>query len=110
MFAGIRGAKENAVFDDSRGYLGFYTVDGAAAFAERARLDSAGRLGVGTAAPAQKVEVNGGIRLNTVDVQPACTAGIGGTFWVIQRGAGLDDGVEVCIKNAANAFVWRTVF
>jgi hypothetical protein len=108
-FGGLRGAKENGTDNDTRGYLGLYTTDVGNTFAERARLSSTGNLGVGTVDPGQRIEVNGGVRLNTVTARPACDATVRGTFWVTQQGAGQDDLVEVCVKNAADVFVWRTV-
>jgi hypothetical protein len=110
VFAGVRGAKENGTDNDVRGYLGLYTTDNGNTFAERARLASTGNLGVGTTNPGQKIEVNGGVRLNTATAKPTCDATARGTFWVAQQGAGVEDSVEVCVKNAADAFVWRTVF
>jgi hypothetical protein len=110
LFAGVRGAKENGTNDDVRGYLGLYTTDVGNTFAERARIGSTGNLGVGTTAPGQKIEVNGGVRLNTATVKPACDATVRGTFWVTQQVPGVEDSVEVCVKNAADAYLWRTVF
>ena len=88
LFAGIRGAKENGTNDDVRGYLGLYTTDNGNAFAERARISSTGNLGVGTNNPGQKMEVNGGVRLNTVAAKPTCDATVRGTVWVTQQGLG----------------------
>jgi hypothetical protein len=87
-----------------------YSTDGGNTFAERARITSTGNLGVGTTDPRQKIEVNGGVRLNTLTARPACDATIRGTVWATQQGPGVEDSVEVCVKNAADAFVWRTVF
>jgi len=56
------------------------------------------------------VEVNGGIRLNTVTAKPACNSGSRGTFWYTQGAAGVKDNVEVCAKDATNAYAWRTIY
>lgn len=110
VFAGLRGAKENGTDNDLRGYLGLYTVDDMNLFAERARLTSAGNLGVGTSAPTQKVEVNGGVRLFTAIAKPLCGPPTRGTFWVTQGETLTADTVEVCLKLADETLVWRTIF
>lgn len=33
-----------------------------------------------------------------------------GTFWVVQGAAGVKDTVEVCAKDAADAYAWRTLY
>lgn len=67
-----------------------------------------GRLGVGTSALAsgQKLEVNGGLTLNTATAKPACSSTTRGTFWVTQGAAGVKDSAEVCAKDAADAYAW----
>lgn len=57
-----------------------------------------------------RLEIDGGMRLNTTTAKPACGAGTRGTFWVTQGGAGVKDNVEVCAKDAANAYAWRTIY
>jgi hypothetical protein len=109
-FAGLRGAKENATDTEPSGYLGLYTVDSSATFAERMRVTSTGLVGIGTKVPASELEVNGGVRLNTATARPTCDATIRGTFWITQGGAGVKDSVEVCAKDAADTFAWRTLF
>ena len=109
-FAGLRGAKENATDSEPSGYLGLYTVDSSAIFAERMRVTSTGLVGIGTKVPASELEVNGGVRLNTATARPTCDATIRGTFWITQGGGGVKDSVEVCAKDAADTFAWRTLF
>lgn len=75
----------------------------------RATLTTTG-LGIGVAAPATALEVNGGARLNTVTAQPACAVGIRGTFWATQGAAGVKDTVQVCAKDAADAYAWRVIY
>jgi hypothetical protein len=67
-------------------------------------------LGVGTSTPSQVLEVNGGARLNTTTSQPGCSASTRGTFWVVQGGTGVKDEVQVCAKDAANAYAWRVIY
>ena len=69
-----------------------------------------GSLGVGQANPTQKLEVNGGVRLNTVTAQPTCDSTARGTFWAVQGAAGVKDSVQVCAKDAGDAYAWRTVY
>lgn len=69
-----------------------------------------GKVGVRTAAPNRELEVNGGVRLNTATAKPSCDATVRGTFWVTQGGAGVKDSVEVCAKDAADNYAWRTLF
>jgi hypothetical protein len=73
-------------------------------------IDSTGRVGIGATAPTQALEVNGGIRLNTATARPACDATVRGTFWVTQGGTGVADSVQVCAKDAADSYAWRTIF
>ncbi len=67
-------------------------------------------VGIGTTSPGQKLEVNGGVRLNTTDTKPTCDATTRGTFWVTQGGAGVQDNVEVCAKDASDVYAWRTIY
>lgn len=69
-----------------------------------------GSLGVGMTAPTQKIEVNGGVRLNTATAKPTCDSTTRGTFWVVQAIAGTKDDVQVCAKDAANAYAWRVIY
>ncbi|OGC38680.1 hypothetical protein A2155_00905 [candidate division WWE3 bacterium RBG_16_52_45] len=68
------------------------------------------RVGIGTATPGQKLEVNGGVRLNTATAQPTCDSSARGTLWFTQGGAGVKDELEVCAKDAGDAYAWRTIY
>lgn len=57
-----------------------------------------------------RLEIDGGLRLNTVAAKPACGAGTRGTFWASQGGVGVKDSVEICAKDAADAYGWRTIY
>lgn len=71
-----------------------------------------GGIGLGIDVPISPVrlEIDGGMRLNTAIAKPACGAGMRGTFWVTQGGAGVKDNVEVCAKDAANIYAWRVIY
>ncbi len=56
------------------------------------------------------LEVNGGVKLNTATAKPTCSSTTRGTFWVVQSGAGVKDTVEVCAKDAGDAYAWRTIY
>ena len=42
--------------------------------------------------------------------QPSCTATARGLFWVTNGGAGVKDTVQVCAKDASDAYAWRTIY
>lgn len=74
------------------------------------RITSSGNIGIGTGAPTQKVEVNGGVRLNTASAKPTCDANARGTVWATMGGAGVADKLEMCIRNASDNYVWQPLF
>ncbi len=65
-----------------------------------------GNVGIGTTTPAQNLEVNGGMRLNTAKTRPGCDANSRGTFWVTQGTS--KDTVEVCVMNGS--YMWIPLF
>ncbi|MGC9046813.1 MAG: hypothetical protein ACP5IC_01710 [Minisyncoccia bacterium] len=71
---------------------------------------SSGNVGIGTIGPGEKLEVNGGIRLNTTDAKPTCDSFHRGTLWFTQGGAGVKDTLEVCAKDATDTYGWRTIY
>lgn len=42
--------------------------------------------------------------------QPTCDSTSRGTFWSIFGGAGVKDAVQVCAKDAGDAYAWRSIF
>lgn len=42
--------------------------------------------------------------------KPTCDSSTRGTFWVVSNGAGVKDTVEVCAKDAGDAYDWRTIY
>lgn len=67
---------------------------------------SSGNVGIGATSPASKLEVNGGIRMNTGTSKPTCSSTIRGTMWFTQAGAGSSDVIEVCSRNASSTYLW----
>lgn len=70
---------------------------------------SSSNVGIGAAAPASKLEVDGGIRINTATSKPTCASGIRGTLWFTQAGGGSNDTTEVCMRNASSSYVWTAL-
>jgi hypothetical protein len=88
------------------------TPAGGTARVERMRISGAGDVGIGTTAPGQKLEVNGGIMLNTSTAKPACADATNrGTLWFAQNGGvGGADTLQVCAKDSASIYAWRTLY
>ena len=57
-----------------------------------------------------ELEADGSFRSIPTASKPTCVAGIRGTYWYTQGGTGVKDGVEICAKDAADAFGWRTIY
>ena len=65
-----------------------------------------GSLGLGTTEPTARLEIDGGLRLNTTVARPTCDADQRGTFWVEQRDVGEDDFVWACLRNSTQDYNW----
>lgn len=68
-------------------------------------------VGVNVTNPAQALEINGGLRLNTAISQPTCV-GVQvsrGMLWFTQGGAGKDT-LQVCAQNASGTLGWQTLY
>lgn len=83
---------------------------GSNTFVQYMAIKSTGNVGFGTTTPTQRIEVNGGMRLNTVTAKPTCDTNARGTFWLTRSGTGVMDVLEVCVKDAAEAYVWKAVW
>ena len=57
QWAAIGGFKDNATTANYAGYMSFYTRAQGAAPVERMRIDSSGKVGIGTSAPADRLHV-----------------------------------------------------
>ena len=100
-------------------FLSEVAAIGATGRTERMRITSAGNVGIGTNTPTQKLEVNGGIRLNpsitnstaAIPTKPStCDATSRGLVWLTQGGAGVADALEVCVKDASGNYAWKTLY
>ena len=73
-------------------------------------ITTAGNVGIGTVNPNAKLEINGGMRLNTTFSKPSCSSTARGTLWFTQGASGVKDALEVCAKDAANTYAWRVLY
>lgn len=90
-------------------YFQFETAPtGSTSRVARMRITGDGNVGIGTTSPSQRLEINGGIRLNTTATKAACSSAIRGVIWLTQAAGG--DSLEVCVKDANGAFVWTKLF
>jgi hypothetical protein len=51
----------------------------------------------------------GEIQIDASDPKPACDAEARGKIWFVKGGSGVADTLEVCAKNADDAYDWRAV-
>jgi len=78
---------------------------------ERMRITASGKVGINTTSPTQILEVNGGIRINTVTVKSICdSTTTRGTIWFTAGGAGVADTFEVCAKDISGNYAWRKLY
>lgn len=75
-------------------------------------FDNGSNVGVGTITPGAKLEINGGLRLNTATARPACVSGSRGTLWVTlaTSGPGTKDSLAACLWNSLDGYAWRTIY
>jgi hypothetical protein len=80
------------------------------------------KVGIGQLVPTQKLEVNGGIRLNPTSVsqtvpvvftsaaptQPLCDVNARGTLWYLNNGAAKDN-LQVCVYTGS-AYAWTNIY
>lgn len=52
----------------------------------------------------------GGIKFITPSTKVTCNSGNRGMYWHTLGGAGVKDNVEVCAKDASDAYAWRTIY
>ena len=92
------------------GYLKFFTIaDGTTLLNERMRIDHNGNVGIGTTSPGAKLEVNGGVKLNTSDSRPTCDSSQRGTMW-FRKDDTAGDNLAVCYRLNTGSYAWRMVW
>ena len=81
---------------------------------EYLRITNDGNVGIGTTGPSQKLEVNGGVRMNTTTSRPVCGEATRGLMWFVRgEGVGINsskDSLQVCARDAGGASAWRVVY
>ena len=89
------------------GYLSLQTAGATDVYpSERMRITPVGNVGIGVSAPTQKLEVRGGVRLNTTAAKATCDAASRGTMWFTQGATA--DTMEICVKDGASYF-WKSM-
>lgn len=73
-------------------------------------MTKSGNVGIGTADPSAKLQVNGGVKILSEESRPSCNVSQRGTFWFTQGASGVKDSAEVCAKDASNNYAWRTLY
>ena len=64
-----------------------------------------------SAGAAQRFQIiNGGAKLVDNGSKPTCNATNRGVLNTVNGGAGVKDTVEVCAKDAADVYDWRTIY
>lgn len=76
----MSGFNNNGLVLDAFGATSILSFETGAAHAERMRIDSSGKVGIGTTAPAQILDVNGGIKVKTGEPTAANTSAAGLSF------------------------------
>ncbi len=114
-FAQSAGVYAEAAVDHTStnhpGNLFFATVSPNQAVADpKMVILAAGNVGIGTVAPAQKLEVNGGIRMNTATAIPTCSTTTRATIWLTKGAGGVADTLQVCTKDASENYAWHPLF
>ena len=56
------------------------------------------------------LSTNGGVILSTSGSQPDCNSASRGMLWFIQGEAGVKDSLQICAKDAGDAYAWRTIW
>ena len=64
-FANLHGKKENGTGNNAAGYFAISTRNASSGTAERMRIDSSGRLGIGTSSPTRMLEIKNSDNVDT---------------------------------------------
>ena len=111
--ARIVGRKESGT--DS--YLQFLTTENGGSITERLRIDSSGRVGIGTTSPSETLHVNGTVKVTGTQTFNVDSGG--GSYiavnhsgneswsWDARSGSGADDYLDVGISGGTRAMSWH---
>jgi len=103
----------NATTTSLPAYISLSTAAATGGAIERVKVASNGNVGIGyfnTANPTQRLEVKGGVKVNSTGTKPTCDATSRGTFWVTQSATTTADTAEVCTKDAGTAYSWKAIY
>lgn len=70
-----------------------------------------GNVGIGPtlSSPQARLEIDGGVRLNTTDTRPTCSSAQRGTLWFTQN-TGATDTLSICVRQSDNStYTWRSL-
>lgn len=73
-------------------------------------VNSSDFVGVGQSSALHRLDVAGAIKMGDEGTKPSCTSTERGTLWHDFGAAGVKDTVEICAKDAANTYAWRTLY
>ena len=79
---------------------------------ERLRISAGGNVGIGSTNPGAKLDIfGGGLKLDPGSAtKPSCDATSRGLAWFTKGGTGAKDSFELCAKDAADSYAWRTLY
>jgi hypothetical protein len=89
--------------------FGCWTQNGTSTGGGSMSFNSNGDIAFAGTSEVARFLTGGGFKLATAS-QPSCAVGIRGTFWYVAGGAGVKDSVQVCTKDASDAYAWRTIY
>jgi hypothetical protein len=89
--------------------FGCWTQNGTSTGGGSMSFNSNGDIAFAGTSEVARFLTGGGFKLATAS-QPSCASGIRGTFWYVAGGAGVKDSVQVCTKDASDAYAWRTIY
>jgi type II secretory pathway pseudopilin PulG len=69
-------------------------------------------VGIGSSMsnPLQKLEVDGGVKLNTATARPTCDTNARGTLWYTRSGASVTDTLALCVKLGSGSYSWVSLY
>ncbi len=85
------------------------TADGALTWTDNVAILQNGNVGIGTVSPGAKLDINGGIMLNTTTTKPTCSLSTRGTMWYERSASGTDDFMYACMRDSTGTVAWVMV-